>query len=229
MDLVTFERRAIELWTAIPARFREGVTAFVVEPGAYRKEEFEEGWCYGTCEPDEAVMAIPGAPVSSIVRVWYGSFVRIAEDDDDFDWEEELAETVRHELQHHLEWRAGEDHLGDEDDLQDENERRLTGAAFRPWFHRGGIPLGKGAWLADDTLFVEVDVPKADWPRLAETGVTHTWGGLRLSVPPLPGDLLADEPVYDPAAVEGLAEVDAVWPWEEVCLVLQRKRGWWPW
>ena len=44
MDLATFERRAFELWEQIPPRFREGVTQFVVEPGVFRKEEFECGW-----------------------------------------------------------------------------------------------------------------------------------------------------------------------------------------
>src|SRR5690606_10625547 len=138
MDLATFERRALAYWDAIPARFREGVTALIVEARAHKKEEFEDGWIYGWCEPDEAVMAIPGAPVTSRITLFHGSFVEIAADDPDFDWEAELEETIRHELQHHLEWRGGDDDLGDEDDVQDDNERRVTGAPFQPWFHRKG-------------------------------------------------------------------------------------------
>ncbi|MCB9682512.1 MAG: metallopeptidase family protein [Alphaproteobacteria bacterium] len=231
MDLRTFERRALARWQQIPARFREGVSALVIDPGTYRKEEFEEGWCYGYCEPDEAIMAIPDAPVTSRITLFYGSFVHIAALEDDFDWEAELAETLRHELQHHMEWRAGEDDLGDEDDLQDENERRCTGLPFTPGYHRLGVQLGRGVWLGDDTLFVEVDVPKRDWPLLGTEGWSVTWGGLEATVPPVPADVLGDDVLYAPADVVVFDEdeADALWPWEEVVVVLRRKRGWWPW
>lgn len=226
MDLRTFERRARAYWEAIPATFREGVSALVIDPGTFQKEEFEEGWVFGYCEDDAAVMAIPGAPVTSRITLFYGSFVNIAADDPDFDWEAELEETIRHELQHHLEARAGEDDLEVEDWLQDENERRLTGAAFTPFFHRRGVPMGDGAWLADHLLFVEVRVPWRRWPEVAG-GWTAAWRGLTLAgVPWDDGPLPDDGPLYVPADVSG-AGVDA-WPWDDAVLVLVRGRWWWP-
>lgn len=228
MDLATFERRALAYWEAIPRRFREGVSAFVIEPGTWRKEEFEEGWVYGYCEPDDAIMSLPDAPVTSRITLFYGSFVNIAADDPDFDWEAELEETVRHELQHHLEWRSGFDDLEVDDWLQDENERRVTGAAFTPWFHRRGAALGASAWLADHTLFVEVERARADWPALATTPCEVAWADLVLRSEPVPAELLDAPPLYVPAEVEG--PEDAAWPWDEAVLVLSpRRRWWWPW
>jgi hypothetical protein len=227
VDLEGFEALAFELWEAIPARFREGVSAFVIEPGTYRKEEFEDGWVYGYCEPDEAIMAIPDAPVTSVITLFYGSFVQISLTTPDFDWEAELRETVRHELLHHLEWRAGVDHLGEEDDVQDDNERRVTGAPFRPDFHRLGLQLGPGVWLADDDLFIEVELRGRAWARLATEPCARRWGEIVASTPPLPVDLLEEDLLYVPADIEVVdAPPDVELPWRDVVLVLRRKRGW---
>jgi|AACY02.3.fsa_nt_gi hypothetical protein len=49
------------------------------------------------------------------VALYWGSFKAIAEDDPDFDWEEELWETLTHELQHHVESLAGDGRLIEED------------------------------------------------------------------------------------------------------------------
>lgn len=231
MDLRTFERRALAYWHAVPARFREGVSALTIDAGTRQKEEFEDGWIYGWCEPDDAIMAVPGAPVTSRITLFHGSFVRIAAEDPDFDWEAELWETLRHELQHHLEWRAGDDHLGDEDDLQDENERRITGAPFTPDFHRWGVPLGDDAWLADGDLFVEVTVPAASWDALATAPFTHVWGAVTATIDPVPADLLAEAPpLYCDADWDTSEADDTQYPWRDVVLVLRKgRRGWWPW
>ncbi len=229
MDLATFEHRALEIWEAIPTRFRVGISAFIVEPGTYRKPEFEDGWVYGYCEPDDAVMSLPGADVTSRITLFYGSFVHIAADTPDFDWEDELEETIRHELQHHLEWRSGFDDLEVDDWLQDENERRLQGSGFTPWFHRKGAELGGGAWLADHTLFVEAQLDTDRWSTLSERPMERTWGGLVLVGDVVEADLLAEPLLYVPADVSGVQ--DEVWPWDDVVLVLERRkrRWWWPW
>lgn len=228
MDLQTFERRALRYWQRIPLAFREGVTALVIEPGTFRKDAFEDGWVYGTCAPDEAVMAIPDAPIASIITLYYGSFVAIAADEPDFDWEAELWETLRHELQHHLEWRSGVDHLGVEDDVQDENGLRVQGDPFTPWFHRAGTPLGPGAWLADDDLFLEVAVAKAAWASLADRGLRHPWGDLVFRADPVPQDLLAHEPLYLPAEPV-MIDAEVSLPWRDAVLVVWRERGWFDW
>lgn len=231
MDHATFQQRALEVWQSIPDGFKEGVTAFVVSREAFAKQEFEEGWCYGWCEADPLFELLPDAPVHSRITIFHGSFVEIArlhaEEGEPFDWDAELVETIRHELQHHLEWRAGEDGLGDEDDLQDDNERRLTGLPFTPGFHRWGTPLGDQAWLGDGTLFVEHAVRKRDWARLATQPVELAWRGLILRADaPIPADLLAHgEPLYVPAHV-GEGPISATWPWTDIALVVWRKRGW---
>ena len=46
-------------------------------------------------------------PFRSIVHLYYGSFVALAENDPSFDVEAELKETIEHEVQHHIEDRAG--------------------------------------------------------------------------------------------------------------------------
>ena len=226
MDLATFERRAFEVWEAIPARFREGVTAFVVEPGVWRKEEFEGGWCFGTCEPDPVMALIPDAPVSSIIRLWYGSFVQIAAEDGELDWEEELVETIRHELQHHLEWRAGVDHLGDEDDLQDENQRRWEGRPFTLGFHRGGAPLGRGAWLADGELFLEEVLDDEAFARALSEGHEVVWGDVQASIPG--GAEAQGDVVYVEADVVEVESFEDMMPWSQVTIVLiRRPTPWW--
>lgn len=230
MDFETFERYAIACWRSIPARYREGVSALVVRRDAFRKEEFRDGWVYGWCEEDPVVMAVPDAPVTSRITLFHGSFVHLAAEDPAFDWEGEVWETVRHELQHHLEWRAGLDHLGDEDDLQDENERRVQGLPFRSGFHRDGLALGGDAWLADGDLFVERGYRKRDWARLAQEGPSVTWDGWALTAPPLPVELLDDGgPIYVPASVDAPPDPDGAPSgalWRDPVLVLWRRRGW---
>ncbi len=45
------------------------------------------------------------------IMFYYGSFAELLEDEPDDCWEEEIVETVLHELQHHLESQAGCDDL----------------------------------------------------------------------------------------------------------------------
>ena len=52
----------------------------------------------------------------------------IASGDPDFDWEEEIWETLLHELLHHREFAAAEDGLEVYDAAMDENFRRRAGA-----------------------------------------------------------------------------------------------------
>ncbi len=55
------------------------------------------------------------------VALYWGSFRRIAENDPDFDWEEEIWETLTHELQHHVESLAGDGRLIEQDLIDAEN------------------------------------------------------------------------------------------------------------
>lgn len=221
MDLATFERRAFEIWEAIPARFRVGVSAFVVDPGAY-KMGVPEDYVYGYCEPDPVFEAVQ-AEITSRIVLFYASFVFISRDEPDFDWEYELWETIRHELQHHLEWRAGVDHRGDEDDWEEQVSRRLAGLPFEVDYHRHGLQLDRNVWLTVDDLHIEVAVVDEAWAVLALAPVEAAWGGVEATAPAVPQDWLEDDVVYVDAYPADL-EDDERLPWKGVVIVLRRQR-----
>ncbi|MCB9664436.1 MAG: metallopeptidase family protein [Alphaproteobacteria bacterium] len=228
MDFDTFQRRARQIWEAIPARYRVGVSTLVVDPGIGTQEtSLGTERIYGCCEDDPVVMSLPHDEVVSRITLFHGSFVVFAEEDPDFDWEHELWETLRHELEHHLGARAGHDPRADEDAAEHEHERMLEGHDFTPGYHRAGTPLGGGAYLLAHDLLVEVDVPARRWQELATHGWQATWEDLAMSVPPLEPEALASDPLYVDADWD--APDDLRLPWEAVVLVLRRKRSWWPW
>jgi hypothetical protein len=75
------------------------------------------------------------------VALYYGSFVNVGEGDPEFDWEEEMWETLTHELRHHVESLAGDDSLNIEDEVvardferRDDDDRPSERRAWRwPW------------------------------------------------------------------------------------------------
>ncbi len=225
MDFPTFERVVVDRWERVPARFREGVTALVVERGTWT-QDFADGWVYGTTEPDPVFQAIPGAPVHSIIRLYHGSFVRIAADEAEFDWEEEIWETIRHELQHHLEWRAGMEDRDVEDDVERELERLWRGLPVTPNFHRWGVPIDRGVWLAADTLFLERRFDRAAWLGLT-AGTEMRWGAVAVQVDPVAAqELDASDLLYLVAGWSEAEIEDESMPWRDVVVVASRIRGW---
>jgi predicted Zn-dependent protease with MMP-like domain len=61
------------------------------------------------------------------ITLYYGSFVTIAKGHSDFDWEEEIWETLVHELRHHVESLAGDASLIAEDQRRDATFRKQLG------------------------------------------------------------------------------------------------------
>ena len=116
MDLEEFQALALMMWERFPPGFKEGVSAVVITEEPMFDPDLPEVMLMGECAVDEAIAAVPDAPLCSIISLHYGSFAACAESDPLFPWEDELWETLTHELRHHLEWCAGVDHLGDEDD-----------------------------------------------------------------------------------------------------------------
>lgn len=91
------------------------------------------------------------------VALYYGSFARIAEGDPDFDWDEEIWETLTHELQHHVESLAGDGRLIEEDliDAQtfervDEDGGADDGAPAEDGAHADGAGVGDETQAQDD-------------------------------------------------------------------------------
>ena len=156
MDFATFEQRARQEWERIPETFKAGVDGLVVERPARRHPSRPDVYTLGECVT-ETWPSDWGGPDTT--RSWlllhYGSFRRLAALDPDFDWDNELWETLTHELQHHLESLADDDALGDVDYAVEENFKRRDGESFDPLFFRAGEPAGPGRYRVEDELFQE--------------------------------------------------------------------------
>lgn len=191
MDLETFRAAAGDMWQEIPAAFREGVEALVVEEQAEPHPELPGIWTLGECFTDHWPSAYAGeGDVRSRVVLYHGSFERVSRGDPAFDWRAELWETLLHEVLHHREFAAAEDGLEDYDRAMDENFRRHAGQPFDPGFYRL-LPADQGgAFRLESETFVETEVDPE------ETEARFVWRGRKydLSVPPT-GDIMYVNPV----------------------------------
>ncbi|MDQ3557568.1 MAG: metallopeptidase family protein, partial [Gemmatimonadota bacterium] len=142
-----FDRRAREIFDGIPPDFREGVDGIDVRPDAVPHPALPEIYTLGECltEHYPSEFGGPGEVLSTVV-LYHGSFRRLAELDPEWDWEQELWETVTHEVRHHLESLAADDALEVQDYAEDQNFARREGASFDPFFYRQGVRVEEGVW-----------------------------------------------------------------------------------
>ncbi|HEX6940930.1 MAG TPA: metallopeptidase family protein [Longimicrobiales bacterium] len=215
MKFQEFERLAWQYWDEIPAEYKEGVDGLVLERRALPHPTLAEIYTLGECVT-EAYPSEYGGPetIRSAVVLYYGSFWRLSRSDPEFDWEEELWETLTHELKHHLEWLADEDALEALDYAVDENFKRVEGEPFDPAFYRSGEAAAEGVWKVERDYFLEREYAPGAAP---EGAVAFVWHGrrYRVAVPARLGD------VCFITIEEGLEEP----PDGEVCLVLVRRQG----
>jgi hypothetical protein len=157
MQFDEFERRAWAEWERIPNDYKLGVDGLVIERSALPHPELPEVYTLGQCvtESYPSGFESPETTRSSVV-LYYGSFFRLSREDPEFDWEQELWETLTHELQHHLESLATDDSLVDMDYAADENFKRLEGEPFDPFFFRRGL-RERSAYRVDDEYFIELE------------------------------------------------------------------------
>jgi hypothetical protein len=206
MQRKRFRQQAQRYWEHIPARFRDGAT-LLVHDEAEPDPEDPEVFLLGACEPafpelEEVYDGTGGGSPrqsQSLVHLWYGSFVAMAEAAVRFDWEGELEETLLHELTHHWERRAGLYGLDRFDAAQIHNFRRRRGLDVPPYFWQDGEPRGECRWEIDGDLFVEVE-GDPPWTVTAPDGGTVTCepGEKGLAIVPerglpfdgVPGDLI---------------------------------------
>jgi hypothetical protein len=182
-----FESTAWQHWLNVPAEYREGVAGLMIERDARVHPAQPDVYTLGECQT-ETFPSDHGGPETtrSTVVLYYGSFLRLAHDDPEFDWEHELWETLTHELQHHLETLATEDDLEDFDYAVEQNYRRLNGEAFDPLFFRAGLRLSRACYQVEHDVFIE-QVSRAV-PAQPIT-LDFEWAGTVYRVPrPLPSD-----------------------------------------
>src|SRR5699024_8517935 len=99
-----FERRAQEIFDEIPPEYREGVDGLAVYPDSVPHPSLPGIYTLGECRSEFYPSEYGGAgEVRSIVVLFHGSFRELAATDDEWEWEEELFETITHEVRHHLE------------------------------------------------------------------------------------------------------------------------------
>ena len=95
---------------------------------AKREEGYEDVWRMGEyLDPGPEDFLGGSEGLGRHVALYYGSFRRIASGDPEFDWEEEIWETLTHELQHHVESLAGDGRLIEQDLLDAEAFVRVDG------------------------------------------------------------------------------------------------------
>jgi hypothetical protein len=216
MDLETFTAVAEAAWDEVPEAYKEGIDGLVISRKAERHPTLPDIYTLGYCDTESYLSDFVSPETTrSTIRLYYGSFRRLAKMDPDFDWEAEIYETVQHEIRHHLEWLAGEDQLGGVDYAMDEAFKRREGQDFDPWFYQHGDPMGRGVYVVEDMVFLEQEWRPDAYPAGGTLELRWQGTDYRLAAPEDLGDLHF-------VLLEGILEPP---PWFE--LVLVRRRSWW--
>jgi predicted Zn-dependent protease with MMP-like domain len=149
MALDDFEALAARLWRRIPEELKEGVEALVIEEKELGHPTLGGIYTLGECVTESWPSGYgDGGDVRSELVLYYGSFLALSFEDDAFEWEEEIWETITHELLHHREAAAGESALDDMGALEGGSS-----TAIFTWRGRG---FGVRVPAATATLFVRV-------------------------------------------------------------------------
>jgi hypothetical protein len=211
-----FERRAREAFGEIPDEYKEGVDGLTVRREAVPHPSLPGVFTLGECVTDEHPSDYGGPETTrSVIELYWGSFRELAERDPDFDWDEELWETLTHELRHHLESLARDDALGEEDYAADELFKREEGVAFDPWYYQHGESPERGVYVVEGHIHLEQSWRLDDFSRASQIMVPWGTRVYRIARPAELGDVhfvRLTGPGLDERVVE---------------LVLVRKRGWW--
>lgn len=210
MTFEEFEGRAWSEWERIPTEYRTGVDGLTIERAAFPHPSLPDVYTLGECVTESYPSDFGGPETTrSVVVLYYGSFFRVSRQDDAFDWEVELWETLTHELQHHLESLAADDSLIDMDYAADENYRRYQGEPFDPLFFRHGLPE-HGWYRVEDEFFLELDAA-------AGAHASFEWRdrSYQVGVPDDPADVLLL------TVTEGVPDAPGA-----LHLVLVRRTGW---
>ena len=118
MTFPEFQALLAEMVDEIPDEFLDELQGVHALPEARLEKGFHEVYRLGEyLDPGPENFLGGGEGLGRHVALYYGSFAAVAEDDPGFSWEDELWETLTHELRHHVESQAGDVSLI-EDDLR---------------------------------------------------------------------------------------------------------------
>ena len=127
MTFEMFQATLAEMVDEIPDEFLSELQGIHALPEARLEPYFREVYRLGEyLDPGPEAFLSAGEGLGRHVALYYGSFAKLAETDPGFDWEEEVWETLTHELRHHVESQAGDVSLV-EDDLRRDRAFRQAG------------------------------------------------------------------------------------------------------
>lgn len=182
MRFKQFEATARSMWSEIPDAYKEGVDGLVVRRDAEAHPEHPDLYTMGMCftEPYPSDYGGPDT-TRSILALYYGSFVNVAGGDPDFPWEDEIWETITHELRHHLEFMADEDALEGVDYAVEQCHKREQGEDFDPWYFQSGLQVAPGTYCVEDDVYLEQRWRSEAFERAARLEVD--WEGTKWWIP----------------------------------------------
>jgi hypothetical protein len=192
MTFEEFEATAHRMWDEIPEVYKEGIDGMVVKREAEVHSEHDDYYTLGMCFTEPYPSGYMGPETTrSFLALYYGSFQAVSERSPDFSWEEEIWETITHELRHHLEFLAEDDALEGLDYALEQSYRRGKGEDFDPWYYQAGLPLAPGVFRVEYDVYIEKRWP--DPQAGDEERVEFDWDGRRWAIgapdADLPGDL----------------------------------------
>jgi hypothetical protein len=215
MDFRSFSDVAHEKFKTIPPEFLAGVDGLTVRSEALPHPTLATVYTLGQCLTEAYPSEWSGPEtLRSVVVLYYGSFHALAEADPSFDWEEQLWETLTHELRHHLEILAREDALEGVDYALEEAFHRAEGLEFDPVYYRSGLEVAPGVFQVEYDFFIE-----QSWTPEELSGarfLEFSWHGAVWRVP----------------VPERLGDIHYIWIYGlevgpgSLQLVLLRKRSW---
>jgi hypothetical protein len=181
MDFESFSRLAHERFETIPPEFLAGVDGLTVRPEALPHPTLSTVYTLGQCLTESYPSDWTGPEtLRSVVVLYHGSFRALAQEGPGFDWEEQLWETLTHELRHHLESLANEDALEGVDYALEEAFHRAEGLEFDPVYYRSGLEIVPGVFQVEYDFFIEQSWTPEDF--LSKELLEFFWHGEALKV-----------------------------------------------
>lgn len=124
LSIDEFQALANEMYDDIPERFLEGLSGGIIisESTEQRDPDLPDVYILGEYVEDHYGLG-------RYIVLYYGSFAALFADEPFEVWEDELWETMMHEIRHHVESLAGVNDLDIEDELKLAEFRRWAKAA----------------------------------------------------------------------------------------------------